>query len=67
MLYVQAARDRHEQNLELVKDARGYLFMRTVRTLLQDEPLLVWYGNELAREVGIPALTPVNIQGRWTE
>ncbi|XP_064628049.1 PR domain zinc finger protein 13-like [Lineus longissimus] len=60
---VHAARDRHEQNLELVKDARGRLFLWTVRAVQEGEPLLLWYGDELARDMGIPVLTPGNIQG----
>ncbi|CAB1322436.1 unnamed protein product [Coregonus sp. 'balchen'] len=43
---VQSARDRDEQNLEAyVKN--GQLFYRSLRRIVKDEELLVWYGKDL--------------------
>ena len=60
---VRAARDRHEQNTESLRDTRGVIFLRTLREVGGGEELLVWYGDEMARECGIPVLTPNNIRG----
>ncbi|XP_029456087.1 PR domain zinc finger protein 8 isoform X2 [Rhinatrema bivittatum] len=43
---VQSARDNEEQNLEAyIKN--GQLFYRSLRRIVKDEELLVWYGKEL--------------------
>uniref|UniRef100_T1IYW7 PR domain zinc finger protein 8 n=1 Tax=Strigamia maritima TaxID=126957 RepID=T1IYW7_STRMM len=52
MLHVQSARDEHEQNLEIVAH-EGRLYFRTTRPVKTDEELLVWYGTEVARALGI--------------
>lgn len=63
--YLRPARDRHEQNLEALRDpARGLIYVRTLREIVKGEELLVWYGDELARECGIPILSPANIRGK---
>ena len=67
MLRVRPARDRHEQNAEVCSDATtGRLRMRTVRPVLPGDELLVWYGDERARECGVPILTPANIRGTYS-
>ena len=60
---VRTARDRHEQNVEALRDTRGQIYLRTVREVSQGEELFVWYGDGLAREIGIPVLTPQQIRG----
>ena len=66
MAYIQPARDRHEQNVEAVRDSRGQLHFRCVRQVGKGEDLYVWYGDELARQCAIPILTPANIRGEIT-
>ena len=63
---VQPARDRHEQNLEAFCDSSrdSEVAVRTLRTLQKGEQLFVWYNDQLARETGIPVLTPENIKGK---
>ncbi len=63
MTYVLPARDRHEQNVEALRDARGLVYFRTIKAIRPGEELLVWYGEELALECGIPTLNPANIKG----
>ena len=67
MLYVQPARDRHEQNVEAIRDntSDGKIIFRTLREIKKDEHLLVWFADDLAREVGLPFLTPDNIRGNY--
>ena len=39
------------------------MFCRMLREIRAGEELAVWYGDELARDCGIPPLTPANITG----
>ena len=63
--YACAARDRHEQNMEVFLDAAvgGQAAVRTTRRLVCGEELLVWFEDSLARQRNIPILTPANIRG----
>lgn len=63
MLYVKPARDRHEQNLEAFRDVNGRIFFRSIRSIEAGDQLFVWYSDQFAMEIGIPPLTPDNIQG----
>jgi len=67
MTYIRPARDRHEQNVEVVLDYRsdcaGGLRLRTSRDLRPGDELLVWYCDQLALDLGVPLLTPANITG----
>ena len=69
--YMRPARDRHEQNVELVLDRRGVdagraLRLRTSRDVRPGDQLLVWYGDQLAMDLGVPLLTPANFTGIFT-
>lgn len=59
---MRSARDRHEQNVELVRRGAALLAC-TVRAVGRGEELLMWYGDGLAREVGVPILNPCHIRG----
>ena len=63
--YACAARDRHEQNMEVfVDDALGgRVGVRTTRRLERGEELFVWFDDSLARQRNVPILTPANIRG----
>ena len=61
---VPAARDRHQQNVEAVLDARGHIYYQTLREVCRGEALAVWYGEMLAHHADIPVLRPENIRGR---
>jgi len=63
--YACAARDRHEQNMEVfVEDSVGdRAAVRTTRTVLRGEELFVWFEDSLARQRNIPILSPANIRG----
>ena len=64
MSYIRPARDRHEQNVEVALDCRGGgLRLRTNRVIRPGDELLVWYGDQLALDLGVPVLTPANIRG----
>jgi len=66
MTYIRPARDRHEQNVELVLDYHagdGGFRLRTSRVVNPGDQLLVWYGDQLALDLGVPVLTPANIRG----
>ncbi|KAK6187949.1 hypothetical protein SNE40_005865 [Patella caerulea] len=63
MVYIQPARDRHEQNVEAYMDEKHELCLRFIRSVKTSEQLLVWYNDELARYKGIPILKPQNIRG----
>ena len=64
MTYIRPARDRHEQNVEVVLDCRGGgLRLRTSRVVRPGDELLVWYGDQLALDLGVPVLAPANIRG----
>uniref|UniRef100_A0A4W5LDK1 PR domain zinc finger protein 8 n=1 Tax=Hucho hucho TaxID=62062 RepID=A0A4W5LDK1_9TELE len=60
---VQSARDRDEQNLEAyVKN--GQLFYRSLRRIVKDEELLVWYGKDLIELLLLSAgKAPVKTKG----
>jgi len=63
--YACAARDRHEQNIEVFVDDTlgGWAAARTTRRVLRGEELFVWFEDSLARQRSIPILTPANIRG----
>ena len=67
--YACAARDRHEQNMEVfVEDESAgvggcRVAARPTRTVLRGEELFVWFEDSLARQHNIPILTPANIRG----
>jgi len=63
--YACAARDRHEQNVEVFVDdtVGGRVAARTTRTVLRGHELFVWFEDSLARQRNIPILTPANIRG----
>jgi len=64
MTYIRPARDRHEQNVEVVLGCDGEgLRLRTSRAVKPGDELLVWYGDLLALDLGVPVLTPANIRG----
>ncbi|GAB1604865.1 zinc finger protein 236-like [Argonauta hians] len=66
--YVQPARDRHEQNIEVFCDDQvngsRRITVRTLRSIQKGEQLFVWYSDHMARTTGIPVLTPDNIKGK---
>lgn len=62
---VRPARDRHEQNTEFFRSDDGVVYLRTLRRLRGGEEVLAWYGDDLARQCGVPFLSLVNIQGRY--
>ncbi|RUS74799.1 hypothetical protein EGW08_017428 [Elysia chlorotica] len=62
LTYIRSASNRHEQNLELCREG-GILQVLTLRQIDKGETLLIWYGEELARELGVPFLTPAHIRG----
>ena len=63
MLSLRPARDRHEQNVEVVAEA-GKLVLYVIKNVVKGEALLLWYSDSLARAFGVPFLTPANIQGK---
>jgi hypothetical protein len=63
MSHIRAARDRHEQNVEVTRDPRGLVVYRTLREISRGDELLVWFGDDLARQNSIPVLSPSNIRG----
>jgi len=66
MTYIRPARDRHEQNLELVLGCRPGgrdLRLRTSRAVKPGDELFIWYGDQLALDLAVPLLTPANIRG----
>ena len=66
MTYIRPARDRHEQNVEVVLDCRtvgGGFRLRTSRVVKPGDELFVWYGDQLALDLGVPVLAPANIRG----
>jgi len=64
LLHVRPARDRHEQNVEAMRDSRGLITFRIIKVILRGQELLVWYSAELALECNIPILTPANIRSK---
>jgi len=69
--YACAARDRHEQNMEvLLMDGDGggrasRAVVRTIRSVRRGDELLVWFEDSLARQRNIPILSPANIRGLY--
>ena len=66
LTHAEAARDRYEQNVEAMLLPCGDVVYRTMRDIHRGEHIFVWYGDELARHVGVPFLTPENIRGTCT-
>ncbi|XP_070190300.1 PR domain zinc finger protein 13-like [Littorina saxatilis] len=62
MMALQPARDRLEQNVEVVTEA-GRLVLHVLKRVRQGERLLLWYSDSLARAFGVPILTPAHIRG----
>lgn len=65
--YACAARDRHEQNVEVFVDdaVGGRVAARTTRAVPRGHELFVWFEESLARQRNIPILTPANIRGLY--
>ena len=63
MVALQPARDRHEQNVEVVAEG-GRLVLHVLKPVRRGERLLLWYSDSLARAFGVPILTPAHIRGR---
>ncbi|ESO85776.1 hypothetical protein LOTGIDRAFT_130257 [Lottia gigantea] len=63
MIYIQPARDRHEQNVEAFMDEKEEVCLRFIRGVKCGEQLLVWFHDTLARYRDIPILKPENIRG----
>lgn len=42
----------------------GLLRIRLVRDVARDDEIVAWFGEELVLLMGIPFLTPLNIQGK---
>ncbi|KAK3097739.1 hypothetical protein FSP39_012661 [Pinctada imbricata] len=61
--YIQAARDRHEQNVEFLRADDGRIILQTIRKIKMGDHLCAWFSDPLAREMDIPILTLQNIQG----
>ena len=77
--YACAARDRHEQNMEVflteeeedtavmlgeaAGGCRAAVMVRTTRTVRRGDELLVWFEDSLARQRNVPILTLANIRG----
>jgi hypothetical protein len=61
--YLQAARDIHEQNLNITRSPDGNLYLRSTREIDKREVIKCWYDEGLAWEMNIPYLTPANILG----
>ena len=58
--FVQAARDADEQNMEVI-ERQGQLYYRTIHDVMAGQELCVWYSNEYAESLQIPALTDSKI------
>ena len=56
--YVNCARNEEEQNLQAFQ-YQGEIYYRTLRPILPGEELLVWYGEEYGKELGIMEATDV--------
>jgi len=52
MRFVNCARHDGEQNLEAFQ-CRGNIYYKTIRHVNPHEELLVWYGDEYGRQLGI--------------
>ena len=52
MRYVNCARNEEEQNL-MAFQYKGQMYYRTVREIPSHMELLVWYGDDYGRELGI--------------
>jgi hypothetical protein len=53
MRFVNCARNEEEQNM-VAYQYRGQIFYRTRKSIYPGSELLVWYGDNYARELGIP-------------
>ncbi|KAL8606045.1 hypothetical protein ACOMHN_040043 [Nucella lapillus] len=62
MTALQPARDRHEQNVEVLVEG-GRLVLHVLKTAPRGSRLLLWYSDSLARAFGVPFLTPAHIRG----
>ncbi|XP_069125519.1 zinc finger protein 672-like [Argopecten irradians] len=62
-MYVQPARDRHEQNCEFYRHENGDILLRTLKKVESGEQLLAWHSEHLSRELNIPFLGLNNILG----
>ena len=66
MSCIRPARDRQEQNVEVVLDYHtSGLRLRTSRPVNPGDELFVWYGGQLALDLGVPLLSPANIRGNF--
>jgi hypothetical protein len=57
---VQAARQSAEQNVEVSLDqcnGRRSLFYRVVRNVAPNSELYAWYNEQLAADLGLPAIS----------
>ena len=61
--WMEEARDKHEQNVEMFSGGAGLVFYRMLRDIMAGETLFVWYSEEMARQAEVPILNLANIQG----
>ncbi|TRY69646.1 hypothetical protein DNTS_028415 [Danionella cerebrum] len=59
---IQSARNTEEQNLELYMK-NGHLFFRAIKDIPENTELLAWYGEDLARLLGLSLKDDNNAKG----
>jgi hypothetical protein len=64
---VQLAKDIHSFNVILEKVDSNKLVLRTVKCIKEGGELIMWFSENLQAVIGIPFLTPTNIQGKQKE
>ena len=62
MQFVRYARNRKEQNLEIVQ-YQGDIFFQAVRDIKNNEELLVWYSDSYDLKFGVPSVSTLD-QGK---
>ena len=60
--FIRPALDIYEQNVEIIKTKESYHVI-TTKTILAGQQLFVWFGKELAAELGLNFLNRINIKG----
>ena len=58
MQFVRYARNRKEQNLEIVQ-FEGEIYFQAVRDIKNSEELLVWYSDSYDLKFGVPSVCTV--------
>lgn len=62
---INIAHDTYSHNALLEIGTDRKLRLKIVKNVVADDEVLLWFSEEILAVMGVPFLTPANIQGKW--